>query len=95
MFRNFRLGQFSAVASLAVMSAVSVAPRAAQAAAYSYNTTQKTINAGILIMQDPAGATNPQGLLGNTDPYPFYILSQRSDVKPGGGRSSTPWRPRL
>ena len=68
--------------------------RPAHAAVYTYSTRQRTINAGILMADDlgsgmgegyptPTAAQITMGT-NNPDPYVFYILNQRSDIKPLG-----------
>ncbi len=62
--------------------------RTGQAAVYTYNARQRTINAGVLFVgsaADPAFYTpNTPNPVPDPAPYLFYVLDQRADVKPVG-----------
>jgi len=62
--------------------------RTGQAAVYTYNARQRTINAGILFVgsaADPAFyTTNTPNPVPDPAPYLFYVLDQRADIKPVG-----------
>jgi hypothetical protein len=62
--------------------------RTGQAAVYTYNARQRTINAGVLFVgsaADPAFyTTNTPNPVPDPAPYLFYVLDQRADVKPVG-----------
>ena len=91
MLRNTRFAHAAAVVALLGI-AVTAAPPPAHAGSYTYNTQQRQINAGVLIVQDanPGAAPTP-----NFDPYPFYILNQRADVKPAGWSIVNPMAPKI
>ena len=79
---------FAAVAAL-------LPARTLHAAAYTYSTRQRTINAGILLLDDAGSGMNDGGNMGanDSDPYVFYILNQRSDIKPIGWNIVNPLAP--
>ncbi len=66
----------------------------ARAATYTYNTgvSQRTVNAGILLIDSTMSATTPAKA--NPDPYVFYVLSQRPDVTPYGWNILNPLAPK-
>ena len=92
-----------AVAGIAIaLSAVS----AAHAGSFTFGKHQRTINAGILLLDQPnsgpfnsmvdsyglgTGGTN--GGTFNMNPYIFYVLNQRTDIKPYGWTFSNPLAP--
>ena len=59
--------------------------RSVRAAVYTYNARQRVINAGVLFVGSAADVTVP-----DPAPYVFYVLDQRSDVKPVGWRFVNP-----
>ena len=86
-----RLSYLLLIAAVAALVPV----RTVSAAAYTYSTRQRTINAGVLIVDAPGSGMqdlhNTGGAFVDTgmgysdpDPYVFYILNQRSDIKPLG-----------
>jgi hypothetical protein len=89
-------------ALLAALGVVAgAAPHAAQAAAYTYGARQRTVNAGVLLVDDkPTGRNNP--VLGTSNgvtyavdptPYVFYLMNQRQDLKPFGWSIVNPIAP--
>ncbi|MEO7716427.1 MAG: hypothetical protein ABIY70_09495 [Capsulimonas sp.] len=93
MLRNFRFAHAAAVAALLGLSVTASAP--VHAGAYTYNTQERQINAGVLILQDAYSTVTPKPDLPNYDPYPFYILNQRTDVKPAGWSIVNPMAPKI
>lgn len=81
-------------------AAVLCVPAVAGTYSYSNGTGQRTINAGILLNDGNTSTddgSNPAGEpLGpdNPDPYIFYILNQRSDIKPFGWNIVNPLAPK-
>ena len=79
MSRRLKTKRFKTTRSLLLLSALtaalSTAPaRSVHAAAYTYDTRQRTVNAGVLTV---AGSVDPA-------PYIFYVFDQRADIKPVG-----------
>jgi hypothetical protein len=93
MLRNFRFAHAAAVAALLGLTVTASAP--VHAGAYTYNTQERQINAGVLILQDAYSTVTPKPDLPNYDPYPFYILNQRTDVKPAGWSIVNPMAPKI
>lgn len=70
----------------------------AQAGAYTFSTpsAQRTINAGIVLVDSTtniASTTTQAAGPSNPDPYPFYILSRRVDLLPAGWTIKNPLAP--
>ena len=93
MLRNFRFANAATAAALLGLSWLTVAP--ARAGSYTYNSDERTINAGILILQTQPTAPQPALDLPNYDPYPFYVLNQRADIKPAGWSIVNPMAPKI
>ena len=95
--RNSRFFKGCLLAALAALLPV----RTAHAGSYTYSTRQRTINAGILLLDDansgmidsPSTGNGKNTGANNPDPYVFYILNQRSDIKPLGWNIVNPLAP--
>lgn len=91
------------LAALGVVAGSSLfTPHAAQAAAYTYGARQRTVNAGILVVDDNTpqnsgnidGAGTANASAADSAPYVFYILNEREDMKPFGWNIVNPLAPR-
>ena len=81
----------SLLTALAALCVLALLPGTARAGAYTYSAgtgTQRTVNAGVLLLDGNISAgqnADPTGQgADDKDPYVFYILNQRIDVKPFG-----------
>ena len=82
-----RLKYTSLLLSLLTAWTIFLSAPAARAGVYTYGASQRTVNAGVLLNGAYAAARND-------DPYPFYILSQRPDVRPYGWNLVNPLAPK-
>ena len=80
----FRFRFAPALIAAAVYCALSALP--SQAGSYTYGSSQRTINAGV-IFNGTAQATTV--MAADVSPYVFYLLNQRADAKPFGWSIST------
>ncbi len=71
---------------LAVLGVVAGAAPRAHAAAYTYGARQRTINAGILLVDNAGTPPDPT-------PYVFFIMNERQDLKPFGWNIVNPIAP--
>ena len=70
--------------------------RSGRAAVYTYNTRQRTINAGVVFVgsaADPATRTGNGNFVPDPAPYLFRVLDLRPDVKPVGWSFVNPLAP--
>ena len=70
--------------------------RSGRAAVYTYNTRQRTINAGVVFVgsaADPATRTGNGSFVPDPAPYLFRVLDLRPDVKPVGWSFVNPLAP--
>lgn len=79
---NFRL--ISSLAAVAAFAACAVAQPS------GYAKTPVRINAGVLLIDSSAG---PGGVAANNDPYVFFNLDRRGDIKPPGWTFENPIAP--
>ena len=88
--------------SLLLLSALTAAllwlapARSGRAAVYTYNTRQRTINAGVVFVgsaADPATHTGSGNFVPDPAPYVFHVLDLRPDVKPVGWSFVNPLAP--
>lgn len=91
---------FHAVRSMLIaLLACAVPTLPAQAGAYTFSNpnAQRTINAGVVLLDSTTDTTNPPTSLkagpDNPDPYMFYILSRRVDLLPVGWTIKNPLAP--
>ncbi len=79
-------------AVLLALLACAVPALPAQAGAYTFSNpnAQRTINAGIVLLDSTTSTTNPAPGPDNPDPYVFYILSRRVDLLPVGWTIKNP-----
>lgn len=93
LFRTRTLPRaLSLLTALAALWLCLTATPAAHAGAYTYDTSaRRTVNAGILLLD----STNEGGGKGdsNKDPYLFYVLNQRIDIRPFGWNIVNPLAP--
>jgi len=79
-------------AAAALFGGVTAAP----AAVHTYNQSSRTVNAGVLLFDsttDSSNAVTTAAGPANFDPYMFYVLDQRLDVKPIGWSIINPLAP--
>lgn len=61
----------------------------ASAAVMTYSSTGRKVNVGIVLLR------NQKGIIANTDPYVFYIMDMRTDIKPAGWEFVNPLAPKF
>ena len=99
LFRTHNLPRaLSLLTALAALCLGLSSPRAAHAGAYTYDTSaRRTVNAGIILLDSTTNTTDAtttaQGP-SNKDPYLFYVLNQRIDIRPFGWNIVNPLAPR-
>ncbi len=84
----------AALASAALLVCLLV-PVPARAGAYTYDSgQQRTVNAGILLLDADPATPKPGSAWPDKDPYVFYVLNQRSDIRPYGWNIINPLAPK-
>ena len=87
---------FHAVRSVLIaLLACAVPALPAQAGAYTFSNpkAQRTINAGVVLLDSTINSSNTAAGPDNADPYMFYILSRRVDLLPVGWTIVNPLAP--
>lgn len=88
MARKLRCGLIAGVLCLVISAGI------LQAASITYSDQAKRIKAGVLVQPNWKlsldGTLNP---VNRPDPYLFYVLDQRQDIKPGGWELYNPYAP--
>lgn len=84
-FRGVRSMRLKTISIVTFALIAAVLSQAAFAGGQTYVDKRRVVNAGVLLVTSAAGANqDPVGTAGPKDPFIFYIMGQRDDLKPQG-----------